>query len=101
LGCGTVVVEQRYIDRDYMEDHSVFYSKSLFPYPNFCRRVHFFAADAEQLKRELSRLVELGIADGQEAFKKACGQFSEKVYLGFCVVKPLPGSPIGRTVMRS
>src|ERR1019366_10680056 len=62
LGCSTVVVEQRYIDRDYMEDHSVFYSKSLFPYPNFCRRVHFFAADADQLKRELSRLVGVGIA---------------------------------------
>ena len=26
LGCRSVVVEEHYIDRDYMEDHSVFYS---------------------------------------------------------------------------
>jgi len=41
-------VEQHYIDRDHIEDHSVFYSKSLYPYPNFCCRVHFFSLGKEE-----------------------------------------------------
>src|SRR5438045_7509263 len=39
---GTIVCETHYIDRDYIEDHSVFYSRNLFPYKNYCRRLHFF-----------------------------------------------------------
>src|SRR3989442_1582913 len=44
LNCRAIVVENHYIDRDYMEDHSVFYSRSLRDYPNFCRRLHFFSS---------------------------------------------------------
>lgn len=100
LGCQCVVVESRYIDRDYMEDHSVFYSKSLHPYQNFCRRLHFFVDKHEAIKAQLDQLVEQGIAKGLTAFREACLAFSRSQYLGFCVFKPLPGSPIGRTVMR-
>ena len=46
LGCKSILIEHDYIDRDYMEDHSVFYSRSLQPYPNRCQRVHFFSAAA-------------------------------------------------------
>ena len=101
LGCRAVVVENRYIDRDYMEDHSVFYSKSLHPYKNYCQRVHFFSIGAEEVNRQLASLVALGIKQGQKDFREACNEFSKASYLGFCVVKPLPGSPVGRTVMRS
>ena len=41
-----MLVEEHYIDRDHMEDHSVFYSRNLYPYSNFCRRVHFFTIAA-------------------------------------------------------
>ena len=43
LGCRTVVAESHYIDRDYIADLSLFYARSLRPYPNFCHRLHFFS----------------------------------------------------------
>jgi len=97
LRCRSLVVESHYIDRDYMEDYSVFYSKSLYPYSNYCRRIHFFAIGQPYLTTELRRL--LAISD-RSAFREACSQFSEKHYLGFSVVRPLLGCPVGRTVLR-
>src|SRR5688572_9391650 len=44
LQCKSLVIEREYIDRDYMEDHSVFYARCLSRYQNFCQRVHFFKA---------------------------------------------------------
>lgn len=101
LGCKTVVVEDHYIDRDHMEDHSVFYSKSLYPYPNSCLRVHFFSLKKKPLEAELRRLREVRAErDGKEVFADECAKFSKKNYLGFTVIKPLPGCPVGRTVLR-
>jgi hypothetical protein len=100
LGCKSLVVEQNYIDRDYMEDHSVFYSKSLYPYPNFCRRIHFFKEEVERVREQLQKIVEVGIRQGEERFRNTCRDFSDRVYLGFSVIKPLHGSPVGRTVLR-
>src|SRR5712692_7866353 len=42
LGCRTVVIEHHYIDRDYIDDVALFYSRSLRAYPNYCYRLHFF-----------------------------------------------------------
>jgi hypothetical protein len=96
-GGRTAVVEQHYIDRDFMEEYSVFYSKSLTSYPNSCRRVGFFALDPADLRREFKRI--LKIRD-QKAFEAASIEFSEEHYLGFSVIKPLQGCPVGRTVLR-
>jgi hypothetical protein len=103
FACKTVVVEQHYIDRDHMEDHSVFYSKSLYPYPNFCRRVHFFRIEKEELRKQIDRIRNLRAAGadvGEETFRRECAEFSRLYYLGFAVIKPLPGCPVGRTVLR-
>jgi len=97
LGCQSLVIESHYIDRDYMEDHSVFYSKSLYPYPNSCQRIHFFSVDQATLSTELKRLLDVL---NRRDFRKACSAFSERYYLGFSVIKPLPGCPVGRTVLR-
>src|SRR5712692_5316183 len=42
LECKTIVVEKHYIDRDYSDDLSLFYARSLRDYPNHCQRLHFF-----------------------------------------------------------
>ncbi|MBL8227251.1 MAG: hypothetical protein JNL98_02185 [Bryobacterales bacterium] len=97
LDCHSLVVEDHYIDRDHMEDHSVFYSKSLQPYPNACRRVHFFSCDSAVLKRELKRLRSTA---PPEQFRTESAEFSKRFYLGFTVIKPLPGCPVGRTILR-
>jgi hypothetical protein len=100
LECRSIAVERLYIDRDYMEDHSVFYSKSLHPYPNRCQRVHFFSLEEAEVRSEIRRVLEVGVSGGTHAYHEACRAFSANAYLGFSVVKPLPGSPIGRTVLR-
>lgn len=42
-----------------------------------------------------------GKSKGRSAYKRASAHFSEEAYLGFCVIKPLMGSPVGRTVLRT
>ena len=102
--CLSVIIERYYIDRDFIHDFSAFYSTSLYAYPNWCQRIHFFSIDKNQVRRELTRLSRLGadagISDSGGKFQKACRDFSEKFYMGFSVIKPLLGSPVGRTVLR-
>lgn len=100
LKCETFAVESHYIDRDHIEDHSVFYSKTLFPYTNYCRRIHFFSVSIDDVKSRLSDIVALGLSKGEAAYRAACRDFSSDAYIGFAVIKPLHGSPVGRTVLR-
>jgi hypothetical protein len=97
LGCRALLVEKHYVDRDHIEDHSLFYSRSFFPYPNACRRVHFFRISADSLPNALRRLEDVA---GTSGAKTAWNEFSRHSYIGFSVIKPLPGSPVGRTVLR-
>ncbi len=80
-----------------MEEHSVFYSKNLRPYENWCRRLHFFSMEEKDLKLQFRQL---RATRQQDSFHVACEDFSRKSYLGFSVIKPLPGCPVGRTVLR-
>lgn len=100
LGCQTVVLESHYIDRDYIEDHSLFYSRSLYPYANWCRRLHFFRGDPQQTRRRLTALEDLCSSPRAETREIRSREFSNEYYLGFTVIKPLHGSPVGRTVLK-
>jgi len=99
LDCQTIVIETPYIDRDHMEDHSTFYARNLTQYPNFCRRVHFFAKPSADVRRCLREAIEAGATAGLNAFRTKCSELSRS-YLGFAVIKPLHGSAVGRTVLR-
>jgi hypothetical protein len=96
LRCKTLLIEDPYVDRDYMEEHAVFYSRTLNPIPNYCTRVHFFTAQKDALQRRLKKVVR---ALGTPRYGQACAELNES-YLGFSIIKPLPGSPVGRTVLR-
>jgi hypothetical protein len=100
LRCKSVVVEDHYVDRDHIEDHSVFYSKNLIDYPNYCQRVHFFSLTKDELRTEMRRIRALRASAGAELYASACAKFSCTNYIGFAVIKPLAGSPVGRTVLR-
>lgn len=99
MGCRSALIEHHYVDRDHMEDHSVFYSRSILQYPGYCRRLHFFRTPVSALG---ARLKEIGnhASEGAASYKSACLKFSHEDYLGFAVIKPLHGSPVGRTVLR-
>lgn len=100
LACKSLIIEHHYIDRDYIEDYSIFYSRSLYPFDNYCRRLHFFSLTEGQLRKELHRLVRVGQNQSEEVYREACLQFSNQAYLGFSVIKPLDGCPVGRTVLK-
>ncbi len=97
--CKSVLIERHYIDRDYMEDYAAFYSKSVRRIPNFCQRIHFFRSLSVEIRKQLSGLKGLARTESLDTFKKSCADFSRKEYLGFSVIKPLAGCPVGRTVL--
>lgn len=96
----TVAIEGHYIDRDFMADHGVLFSSTLWSPPNHCRRVLFFAGEPETIEEKLRSLGDVLIGDQQQSYAEECRLFSEKHYLGFSVIRPLPGCPVGRTVLR-
>jgi hypothetical protein len=95
LNCKSLVVEGHYIDRDYTDDLALFYSRSLRAYPNYCYRLHFFAEGIDQARfRSLVTETDLGK-------REQTRDLLQKSYLGFSVVRPLVGAPLGRTVLRT
>ncbi|HEX9198165.1 MAG TPA: hypothetical protein VF865_01295 [Acidobacteriaceae bacterium] len=97
LGCKTVIIEEHYIDRDYIYDVTLYYARSLRAYPNYCQRIHFFseAFDDAAWRRILTEA-----AAGGEGLRAATATLQHG-YLGFTVVRPLAGFPIGRTVLKT
>lgn len=78
-GVTYVLVEYRYIDKDFRNEHSRFYSTTFRRYPSVCHRLHFFASDEEP---NLALLGDLADA-----------------YRGYSVMRPLETSPVGRTMV--
>src|SRR6266850_7470955 len=93
--CLSVVIERYYIDRDFIDDYSAFYSTSLYAYPNWCQRIHFFSIDKSQVRRQLRELARVGANDVEESddsiYRRACEDFSRQAYMGFSIIKPLQG----------
>ncbi len=82
LGTRSVVIEPRYIDLDFRNEHAGFYSGTFRRYPSVCHRLHFFKSD-------------LTLAE------PLVGQISQADYLGYSVMRPLPGYPVGRTMIQA
>jgi hypothetical protein len=100
LGCRVLLIEGHYVDRDYIEDHSLFYSRSFLDYTNSCRRVHFFRTAPDELQPTLARLEGLCGQPDKGGHATEWDAFSRDDYIGFVVIKPLHGSPVGRTILR-
>jgi hypothetical protein len=83
LGCKTALVETRYIDGDYRSEHSHFYSTTFRRYPSIAHRIHFF--------RDV--IPSTALEDDRPSY------FIDFHYVGYCVIRPVPASPIGRTVL--
>ncbi|HEY4178854.1 MAG TPA: hypothetical protein VGM90_18535 [Kofleriaceae bacterium] len=90
----TVVRETRYIDRHYMDEYALFYSRMLNPPSNTVTRLHFFEKkfDSTALNRWMRDAMRA--KDLTKTIAKEAGR-----YHGFCCVRPIPESPIGRTVI--
>jgi hypothetical protein len=90
IGAKTIVVENQYVDHDYLEDYAEYYVRCFQDYQRKCTRLHFF-------KRGFS------FEDFDQCLlNKTDHSFHEDLqanYLGFIVLKPLPRTIIGRTCL--
>ena len=79
--CETVVIERNYIDSDYRAGFARFHYLRHHDTPRRCVRLHFFP----------SRLSPSNLADIPKNMKQE--------YLGFTVLRPLPGFHLGRSLL--
>ncbi len=88
----TILVENQYVDHDYLEDFARYYVKCFHKYPGVCTRVHFFTSsfDDEHI---------ISLLTGTNG-PLSCDDLRQH-YLGFLVVKPIPETFIGRTCLRT
>ncbi len=76
--CKTVIVEKEYIDTEFANCYSRFYSRLYMNVPRRCLRLHFFK---ETITANDIYNVE------------------NKTYLGYSIIRPISITPIGRTVL--
>ena len=91
LGAKSYVLEKPYIDRDYSADYIEFYARTFRDHPRHCSRAHFFSQDVTPL---------LGGDLSTESLRRLRALPADS-YCGFCVLRPLPTAPIGRSVLRA
>ena len=90
LGAKTIVIEQQYVDKDFLDDFANYYVKCFKPYNRFCKRLHLFKCEFD-----LNDLV--SYIQGK-AGRLTTG-ILERDYLGFIVLKPLPSKYFGRSCL--
>jgi len=81
LSCKTAVFEYDYVDQDYLDEFSAFYSKSFKSYPSRCVRILFFDKDLT----------------GREPLEIHAERDS---FLGYMVLRPTDLQRVGRTLLR-
>lgn len=87
-GCKSMVLEKNYTDKDYLNDYLHFYASCHQVYPKTCKRLHFFtmSVNSDLIIPEFTNVEEL--------------RTLQENYLGFAVIRPIPGVPIGKTVLK-
>ena len=93
IGVRTIVVENDYIDHDFLEDFSAYYVRCFSSYRRVCTRLHFFSIQFTQndFEQYLESSVDAVISTDS----------LQQAYLGFVVIKPLPQTVIGRTCLKT
>jgi hypothetical protein len=88
IAAAAIVIELEYVSKAYLSDYSNYYATCFKDYPRICKRLHFFSelVNAEKFKAE--------ILDKKSSYLN-------DVYLGHIVVRLLPGSIIGATLLKT
>lgn len=90
LNAKTIVIENDYVSKDFIHDYASYYAFCFEPYPKVCKRVHFF--DNVFSEKDFQKIILSKTTDQQEFWKH---------YLGFIVVKPIPTTVIGYSVLKT
>lgn len=95
LDARTCVLEDNYIDKDYLIDYSKFYARSFSGKERFTKRIHFFSENFSE-----DFFMQVLVNSDKSILKKL-----EDSYLGFVIIKPIEDSRanrlIGRTILRT
>lgn len=104
-GDGAYLVERNYSDRDYAHDFASLYSAEHPSRGARVTRVHYFQGlDKDALEQKVSEILEAQLraeSPDQDEVKQLCASLSEDHYLGFSVIRPKDGCPVGRTFLRA
>ncbi|MEH3036202.1 MAG: hypothetical protein PGN23_06880 [Sphingomonas adhaesiva] len=84
-----IVVEPRYVDKDFLEDFAAYHVRSFHAYERLCTRLHFFAGEVDEPRLHAAML------------DPVAAKALNLDYRGFVVVRPLPDTIIGRTCLRT
>jgi hypothetical protein len=90
IGVKTIVVEPKYVDRDYLEDYSGYYVRCFASYDRHCVRFHFFTCEFNE--DDFTAIL------AGTASSAAQGSLQDS-YAGFLVARPLPRAIVGRTCL--
>jgi len=88
LKAKTIVIENDYVSKDFLHDYASYYALCFENYPKVCKRVHFF--NSEFSEQELINFI-LDIHNTELTSD----------YLGYIVVKPIPLTIIGNTILKT
>lgn len=88
IGAATLVIEDKYISKDFLHDYASYYAFCFEGYDKFCRRIHFFSHQFSKQQLQAA-LLNPNEADFWTS------------YLGFIVVKPIPVTIVGYTVLKT
>lgn len=85
LGACGAIIEYRYLDADWRNEHREFYASTFRRYPSVAHRLHFFQEPP----------------DPAWTVRNAPASIKGLHYLGYCVLRPVPAAPVGRTVLKA
>jgi hypothetical protein len=90
----TIVVEQNYIDRDFMREYTGYHASTFQEVEKKTTRLHFFSHSFD------FKTFEQILASPQELESKSDNNLLESNYLGFIVIRPMRTGFIGRSCLR-
>lgn len=90
INAQTIVIEKNYVSKDFLQDYATYYSLCFEEYRKFCTRIHFFSNVFNEEEFHIQILN--NDSDSKEFWDN---------YLGFIVIKPIPVTIIGYTVLKT
>ena len=89
INCKTILVEEKYVSKDFLHDCNSYYSLCHEDYSRTCKRLHFFSNTFSD--EEFENLLSL----------ERQSPLLQENYLGCIVVKPIPFTVIGFTLLKT
>lgn len=99
IDANTIIIENSYIERNYTENYSEYYSRCFHPYPKVCSRIHFFHLNPET-KWESEDLEQLLNHRDIDLFKSSGYDELCQGYIGFVVIRPIPNTFLDKICLK-